>query len=99
MGKGALIAGPSGRGRPILAHLLSYFRFSTMRLLMRRPRAARGRIRVLISFLVLASPLAGCGSQATETPSEIPDAPKESSKASYEAFFKKAAPKPAAPTK
>jgi hypothetical protein len=70
-----------------------------MRLLMRQPWAARGRFRTLIWSFVLSPLLAGCGSQATETPAEIPAAPKESSKASYEAFFKKEAPKPAAPTK
>jgi hypothetical protein len=66
---------------------------------MRRPRSVRRRFLTLISSFVLAPLLAGCGSQATETPAEIPAAPKESAKASYEAFFKKEAPKPAAPTK
>jgi hypothetical protein len=56
-------------------------------------------IRVLISSLVLAPLLAGCGSSATtETPAEIPPAPKESSKDSYQALFKKGSPPaPAAP--
>jgi hypothetical protein len=70
-----------------------------MRLLMRRPRTARGRIRVLISFLVLAPLVAGCGSQTAETPAEIPPAPQEAAKASFQAFSgQKAAPKPTAPT-
>jgi hypothetical protein len=70
-----------------------------MRLPMRQPRAARRRFLTLILSFPLAPLLAGCGSQATETPAEIPEAPKDASKASYEAFFKKAAPKPAAPAK
>ena len=61
-----------------------------------RPRTARGRFFVLFSLLILVPPIAGCGSPASETPAEIPAAPKESSKASYEAFFKKTPAKPAA---
>jgi hypothetical protein len=64
---------------------------------MLRPKSARGRFAVLISLLVLAPSFAGCSSPATETPVEIPAAPKESSKASAEAFFKKTPAKPAAP--
>src|SRR6516165_10193355 len=66
MGKGAHVAGPSGRGRTTVAHLLIHFRSSTLRLLMRRPRSVRRRFLTLISSFVLAPLLAGCGSQATE---------------------------------
>jgi hypothetical protein len=69
-----------------------------MGLPMRLFQTARGRFCVLISFIALAPLLEGCGSPAVETPAEIPPAPIESSKASFEALSgKKATPKPVPP--
>jgi hypothetical protein len=72
---------------------------------MRRSWAERGRIWVLLAGFVAAPLLPGCGGGGTQTavstPEEIPEAPKEASKASYQALSggmaKKAAPAPGAP--
>jgi hypothetical protein len=64
-------------------------------------KTARGRICVLILCLFSFSLLPACGSSAVETPSDIPAAPQEASKASYQAIVgnNKAAPKPGAAKK
>lgn len=69
---------------------------------MRRRWNTRVKVQVLVAGLLAAPMLSGCGdSPAVETPKEIPPAPQESSKASFEALrgqSKTAAPK-AAPGK
>ena len=63
------------------------------------PRTIRARTRALILCLLPIPLMPGCGSPATETPAEIPAAPQEAAKASFQALSgaKKATPKPAAP--
>jgi hypothetical protein len=69
---------------------------------MRRSWADRGRIWALLAGFVAATLLPGCGGPqpAVSTPEVIPEAPKEASKASYQALSggmaKKAAPGPGA---